>query len=434
MPLNAPSSSENFEASVYRRITWRLMPYLFLCYVLAYVNRVNVGFAKLQMMQSLDLSDTVYGFGAGFFFIGYFFLEVPSNMLLKRIGARRLLGSIMIIWGIVSAVTMFTGGVISYYVLRFLLGAVEAGFFPGVILYLTFWYTDKHRARMVALLMSAVPVSGMTAGPLSGWILTHFQGVAQLGGWQWLFLICGIPSSIAGLVTLLYLTDEPSQARWLSADEKKIVLERLRQEEERKSKTGKTSHRLVDVFKSPAVWLLSVVYFGITMGNYGIGFWLPQLIKDTLSKDPVTIGWLFALPWTVTLAAMYWLGRHSDATGERRWHLALSLIVAAAAFAVSAIPGIPGVLGFMALTVATAGIVSSFTVFWALPTAILSGTAAAAGIAWINSIGNLGGWLGPYAVGLIRDWTHSMTMALLTLSGAAMAAALIALYVTRKRA
>ncbi len=434
MPLNAPSSSENFEASVYRKITWRLMPYLFLCYVLAYVNRVNVGFAKLQMQQSLDMSDAVYGFGAGLFFIGYFFLEVPSNMLLKRIGARLLLGTIMIIWGIVSALTMFTGGETSYYVLRFLLGAVESGFFPGVILYLTFWYTDKHRARMVAILMSAVPISGMTAGPFSGWVLQHFQGVSHLGGWQWLFLLCGIPSSIAGLITLLFLTDEPAKARWLSADEKKIVLDRLREEEQRKQRTGKTSHRLVDVFRNPAVWLLSLVYFGITMGNYGIGFWLPQLIKDTLSKDPVTIGWLFALPWTVTLVAMYWLGHHSDATGERRWHLALSLILAAAAFAVSAIPGIPGVVGFMALTVATAGIVSSFTVFWALPTAILSGTAAAAGIAWINSIGNLGGYAGPYAVGLIRDATHSMTMALLTLSAAALAAALIALYMTRKRA
>ena len=420
------------EAATYSKITWHLMPYLFMCYMLAYVNRVNVGFAKIQMQQDLGMSDAVYGLGAGIFFIGYFLFEVPSNVVLRKIGARFLLGPIMILWGLVSAATMFAKGATSYYVLRFLLGAVESGFFPGVILYLTFWYAARHRARMVAIFMSAVPLSGLLAGPLCGWILKDLHGVSGLAGWQWLFLVTGLPSSIAGLVTLFFLTDEPEQAHWLSADEKKMVLARLQEEEQ--TKTGKRSHRLVDAFRSPAVWLLCLVYFGITAGNYGIGFWLPQVMKDTLTKDPVAIGWLFTIPSAVTVVAMFFVGRHSDATGERRWHFALSCMVAACAFAASAIPGIPGPVGFAALTLANAGTLSAFAVFWSLPTALLSGTAAAAGIAWINSVGNLAGYASPHAVGAIRDHTHSMTLALLALALAMLTAALVSLFVTRRDA
>ena len=321
--MSAPPPAS--EAATYSRITWRLMPYLFACYILAYVNRVNVGFAKIQMQQDLGMSDAVYGLGAGIFFIGYFLFEVPSNVVLRRVGARFLLGPIMILWGLVSAATMFAKGATSYYVLRFLLGAVESGFFPGVILYLTFWYAARHRARMVALFMSAVPLSGLLAGPLCGWILKDLHGVANLAGWQWLFLVTGIPSSMAGLVTLFFLTDEPAQAHWLSDGEKKMVLARLHEEEQ--TKTGPRTHRLVDAFRNPAVWLLCLVYFGITAGNYGIGFWLPQVMKETLTKDPVAIGWLFTIPSAVTVVAMFLVGRHSDATGERRWHFALSCIL-----------------------------------------------------------------------------------------------------------
>lgn len=432
----APSSVAGaaFEAATYRKITWRLMPYLFLCYVLAYVNRVNVGFAKLQMQSDLSMSDTVYGIGAGVFFIGYFFFEVPSNVLMQRLGARRLLGPIMILWGIVSTCTLFVKGELSYYILRFLLGAVESGFFPGVILYLTYWYTTKHRVKMVAAFMSAVPISGIIAGPASGWILKALNGTAGMSGWQWLFLVTGIPSSIAGIATLLFLTDTPKQAKWLSQPEKDLVERQIQEEEVSKKQKGAGQHRMIDAFRNADVWWLCLVYFGLTAGNYGIGFWLPQVIKETITKDPVMIGWLFALPWIFTIVVMFIVGHHSDKTGERRWHLTLSCLFSAVAFGVSAIPGIPGVWGLAALTVATAGILCGFTLFWAIPTGLLSGTAAAAGIAWINSVGNLAGYVSPYAVGEIRDRTHNMTPALLMLAGAEVVAAVVTLYVTRRRA
>lgn len=427
-----PTVTEAREAAIYRKITWRLMPYLFLCYMLAFVNRVNVGFAKLQMQTDLGFSDAVYGMGAGIFFVGYFFFEVPSNLLMQRMGARRLLGSIMIIWGAVSAATLLATGPLSYYALRFVLGAVESGFFPGVILYLTYWYASRHRARMAAIFVSAVPASGIIAGPISGWILNSMNGIGGMTGWQWLFLLCGIPSSLVGLFTFWFLTDDPAGARWLTNEEKKIVLRRLAEEEDGKKRAGGANHRLIDAFRSPQVWLFCLIYFGMTAGNYGISFWLPQVIKDTLSQNPVTIGWLFVIPWGTAAAAMIAVGQQSDQTGERRWHLVLSCLVGAAAFAASAIPGIPGVLGLMALSLATAGVMSTFSVFWALPTRLLSGTAAAAGIAWINSVGNLAGYVSPHAVGLIRDRTHSMTPALLSLAGILLVSAAVTWYVTRE--
>jgi D-galactonate transporter len=425
-------SSAEFETATYRKITWRLMPFLFLCYVLAYVDRVNVGFAKLQMQQDLGFSDAVFGAGAGIFFIGYFLFEVPANLIMRRVGARLWLGPIMIAWGIVSACTLFVSGATSFYAIRFLLGIVESGFFPGVILYLTYWYTGKHRGRIVAAFMSAIPVSGMFAGPLSGWIMARMIHGGRLTSWQWLFLLEGIPSLIVGALTLWFLQDSPAKAPWLNDKEKALVLERLEEEEQLKKQSGTGHHRLADVFRSPAVWLLAVVYFGITAGNYGITFWLPQVIKDTLTSDPAKIGWLFAIPWTVTVVAMFWFGRHSDSTGERRWHFATVCIVGAIAFAVSAVPGIPGVAGFLALTVAAAATLCSFTVYWSLPTALLSGTAAAAGIAWINSIGNLAGFASPYLVGAVRDRTHSMTAALAVLSALELLSAVVALWVVRK--
>jgi len=411
------------------------MPYLFLCYVLAYVDRVNVGFAKLQMQQDLGMSDSVYGIGAGIFFIGYFIFEVPANMMLQRIGARLWIGPIMIAWGLVSTCTLFVKGASSYYALRFLLGIVESGFFPGVILYLTYWYTGRHRARMVALFMSAVPISGVLAGPISGWILDRMEGVGYLSSWQWLFLVEGIPSVAAGLVTLYFLTDNPVKAAWLAEKEKKLVLQRLEEEEELKKKAGQGGrHRLIDAFKSTPVWLLSLAYFGITAGNYGISFWLPQVIKETITENTISIGWISVIPWAASAIAMIAFGHHSDATGERRWHMALAATMGALAFVASAIPGIGGAAGIAALTVATAALMCQFAVFWALPTAILSGSAAAAGIAWINSIGNLAGYVSPSAVGIIRDQTHSMIPALLALAGAQLMTACMTLYVTRRRA
>jgi len=428
------SEASQIEAAVYRKITWRIMPFLFLCYVLAYVDRINVGFAKLQMQQALGMSDSIYGIGAGIFFIGYFIFEVPANLMLQKLGARRWIGPIMIAWGIVSACTLFVRGTYSFYSLRFLLGIVESGFFPGVVLYLTYWYTQKHRARMIAMFMSAVPISGIFAGPISGWILARMSGAGHLAGWQWLFLVEGIPSVLAGVVTLYFLTDRPSKAQWLTEDEKKLVLLRIEEEEELKKKAGQARHRLIDAFSSVPVWLLSLVYFGMTAGNYGITFWLPQVIKETLTQDLQTIGLISAIPGVASVVAMLAWGRHSDKTGERRWHMALAAIIGTAAFAVSAIPGISGAAGMAALTIASAALMCQFAVFWSLPTAILSGSAAAAGIAWINSIGNLAGYASPHAVGYIRDQTHSMIPALLALCGAQLVTVILTLIVTRKRA
>jgi D-galactonate transporter len=421
-----------FESATYRKITARLIPYLFVCYILAYIDRVNVGFAKLQMQQDLGMSDAVYGFGAGIFFIGYFFFEVPANMIMQKIGARFWIGPIMIAWGIVSACTLFVSGSLSFYALRFLLGIVESGFFPGVILYLTYWYTRKHRVKMIAAFMTAVPLSGVVAGPISGWILGRLGGSAGLTSWQWLFLVEGIPSVLAGMLTLSFLSDGPEKAKWLTEEERVLVLGRLKEEEDLKLDAGHANHRLTDVFRSPAVWLLCLVHFGLVGSNYGISFWLPQVIKDTLTRSTIAIGWLSVIPWAAAAIAMNLVGRHSDRTGERRWHLALAGLVVAIAFALSAVPGISGPAGLAALTFATMGIMSGLVVFWALPTSILSGSAAAAGIAWINAVGNLAGYVSPYVVGMIRDATHSMTAALLFLSGLALLSSLLTLYVARK--
>jgi len=284
---------------------------------------------------------------------------------------------------------------------------------------------------MVAVFMSAIPLSGVIAGPISGWIMARMSGAGHLAAWQWLFLLEGIPSFCAGVVTLFFLTDSPAQAKWLDDAEKRLILARLQEEEGIKMRSGQGGHRLADAFRSPAVWLLGLAYFGLTCGNYGLSFWLPQVIKEGVTANPLWIGWITVIPWGVSAAAMIVVGRHSDATGERRWHFALSCFLLAAGFAASAIPAIPGPLQLAGLTLVAIGVMCGQSLFWSLPTALLSSTAAAAGIAWINSVGNLGGYASPYFVGMIRDRTHSMTPALLLLSAVALLPAFLGLYVAR---
>jgi len=401
------------------------MPLLFVCYILAYLDRVNVGFAKLQMQQDLGMSDSVYGTAAGIFFIGYFFFEVPANILLQRLGAKVWLGSIMVLWGIVSAATMFVKTPGTFYLLRLLLGIVESGFFPGVILYLTFWYARRHRARMVATFMTAIPLSGVVGGAVSGWILKNMSTTGGLRGWQWLYLLEGLPSVVAGVVAVLFLENGPQEATWLTPDQKRVLTERLAEEERNKTLEGHNSKSMLDAFRSPVVWLLCLVYFGFVMGNYGLGFWLPQIISETITKDPLKIGLLSVIPWGIAAISMVLVGHHSDKTGERRWHIAIAGFCGALAFAASAIPGISGLVGLAALTIAAAGVNASVATFWSLPTGFLSSTAAAAGIAWINSVGNLAGYVSPFLVGRIRDATHSMLYALLLLAGCCLVAAAI---------
>jgi sugar phosphate permease len=413
----------------YRKVTRRLIPFLFACYILAYVDRVNVGFAKLQMQSDLRMSDTVYGFGAGLFFIGYFLLEVPANMMLRRFGARRWLGPIMIAWGLVSAATMFVQGTASFYLLRFLLGVVECGFFPGVMLYLTFWYPHHRRARIVALIITANPLSGVLAGPVSGWILSRAHGFAGLRSWQMLFLVEGVPSIAAGIATLLFLTDGPARASWLNEDERALIARDLEREEQAKRRQGVLALRFRDAFGSGKVWLLCLAFFGIQMGNYGLAFWLPQILRDTLTGDPLIIGLTSTIPWGCAAVAMIFYAHHSDRTGERRWHVALGIGIAGITLAMGGLPRLPGLPGLALLTCTTVALMCTQAVFWSLPTSVLSGAAAAAGIAWINSVGNLAGYVSPYLVGRIRDTTGSMTPAYIVLGGSCLLASAVVLAV-----
>ncbi len=422
-----------FEEATYRKVAWRLLPVLFLCYVLAYLDRVNVGFAKLQMQKDLGFSDTVYGIGAGVFFIGYFLFEVPSNLILERVGAKIWIARIMILWGLVSAGMMFTSGEATFYAFRFVLGVAEAGFFPGIILYLTYWFTRVHRARMVAGFMTAITLSGVIGGPVSGLILSRFSGAAGLAGWQWLYLLEGLPSVVVGLLVLGLLDDGPAKAKWLSDDEKELLLRRIEEERKLIVEEGAGHHRLADAFRSGRLWLHALIYFCVVMGLYGISFWLPSILSETMTSDPWRIGLLTAIPWGASAVVMLLVGRHSDRTGERRWHTALPALVAGAAFATSAVTGVSAVQSFAALTVATCGVMAAVSCFWALPTAFLSGTAAAAGIAAINSIGNLAGYVSPFVVGRVRDQTGSMSAALLVLAFSLSAAGLLTIWGARPR-
>jgi sugar phosphate permease len=421
----------DFETATYRKVTRHLIPFLFGCYILAYVDRVNVGFAKLQMQQDLGMSETVYGIGAGIFFLGYFLFEIPSNLILQRIGARFWLGPIIVAWGIVSACTVFVRSSGEFYALRFLLGIMESGFFPGVILYLTYWYTRKQRARMVAIFVSANPLSGVFAGPISGAILKHMTGVGGLRAWQWLFLLEGIPSVIAGLITMWYLVSKPRDAVWLSAEEKALVERRLHEEEEAKKSEGH-ARKLFDAFRSGRLWLLAIVYFGFQMGNYGLWFWLPQTLKDTITQDPALIGLLSAIPWASAALSMVFYAHHSDVTGERRWHIAAGAGLSALAFGLSAVSGLSGGVGLVLSALAAIGIMCGQTVYWALPTGMLSGAAAAAGIAWISSLGGLAGYVSPYIIGRVRDATGNMGIGQLVLSASCLASALCVLLVSRR--
>lgn len=412
---------------LYRRVSWRLMPFLFLCFVAAYLDRVNVGFAKLQMLSELRFSDTVYGIGAGIFFVGYFLFEVPSNLLMTRTGARLWIARIMISWGVISAAMMFVDGVASFYVLRFLLGAAEAGFFPGVILYLTYWYPAHRRARMVALFMSGVAVAGVVGGPLSGWIMKAFAGYHGLSGWRWLFLLEGVPSVLLGVWTLFYLDDGIRSAGWLGEDDKRKLEQAIAED-------GKQQRHLplAALFRNGRVWLLALVYFLFVMGLYGVSFWLPQLVRNSGVDDVFTIGLLTAIPYVVAAVAMVLAARHSDRSGERRWHAAVAALAGAAGLVVATLYSDNTVLAMAGLSVATAGILSTFPIFWSLPTAMLGGAAAAAGIALINSVGNLAGFVSPYLVGAIKDATHSTASGIYLLAASLVAGAVLVLAAVRE--
>jgi len=411
------------EAAVISRLTWRLMPFLLLLYIVAYLDRINVGFAALQMREELKFSDNVYGLGAGMFFAGYFLFQVPSNLVLQRVGARRWMCILMMVWGVVSSSMIFVSNTQEFYALRFLLGAAEAGFFPGVIFYLKTWFPAQARARTVARFMTAAPLSGVVGGPLSGALLElHLK--AGLAGWQWMFLMEGIPAVLLGVVTLFYLVDSPAEAVWLSGTEREWLLETLGREQ----KVVPTSGGTFNALKMGRIWMLALVYFGLNTVSYGISLWLPKMIKSLSGVSNFTVGVLSAIPYVAAAVAMVVVGLHSDRAGERRWHTALPAFAGAIALSMAAYSTSVGPSIFL-ISVAVLGVFSMMGPFWAMPTSLLSGAAAAAGIAFINSVGNLGGFAGPYVIGVVRASTGQFKGGLLLVSGALAVSGTVALLV-----
>jgi len=401
------TSSDPVGDSLYRKIAWHIMPILVIGYIIAYVDRVNVSFAKLQMLTDLKFSDSVYGVGAGIFFLGYFAFEIPSNIMLHKVGARVWICRVVVTWGVVSALTALVRTPMQFYTARLLLGVAEAGFFPGMILYLTYWFPAHRRASMVALLMAGNPISGIIGGPLSGFILHHFAGSKGIAGWQWLFILEAVPAILLGGVIFVFLDARVDEAKWLSEQERAAVAAEIRAEA-----VSKIHVSIRSAFTSPRIWLFSAIFFGMEMGSYAVGFWQPTIIRQSGVSDAFHIGMLTTVPYTCALISMMFVGRHSDRTRERRWHIIVPNIVAAIGFIVCAQAGSNTPIAMSGLVLAVAGVITGLAMFWALPTSFLGGNAAAAGIALINCTGNLGGFFSPTIIGFLKTYTGTLNSGL----------------------
>ena len=413
---------EKERRELYGRVTWRLVPFFCLCYLAAYLDRINVGLAKLQMQQDLGFSETVYGLGAGLFFVGYILFEVPSNLVLARMGARLWIARIMITWGLISGATMFVSTPMQFYVLRFLLGVAEAGFFPGVMLYLTYWYPTRMRSKIMALFLIGLPLASLVGAPLSGWIMTAFAGVRGHAGWQWLFFLEAIPSVVLGLLVFVYLPNGIESAKWLSPREKGLLRGSLDSD-----KLAESHHSLWAALSSGRVWLLGMIDLSLMMSTYAISFWLPTIIREAGVKSPADIGLLTAIPNAFAIAALLLCGISSDRHRERRWHIVLPALAGAAAMAMSTLYTGHVLATVLLFSLATAGIMAAFPVFWCLPATFLTGPAAAAGIALIASIANLGGFAATYVLGWLKDLTHSSSAGLLLFAACLVAGSLLTL-------
>ena len=420
---------DTLEQRTMARVSARLLPFLIVCYFVAYLDRVNVSFASLTMNKDLGLSASAYGLGAGVFFLAYAVFEVPSNLLLARFGARRWIARIMVTWGITSGAMAFIGNETWFYVVRFLLGVAEAGFFPGMIFYLTLWFPVAYRARVIGYFMAAIPLSTVIGAPISSALL-GLEGVLGVHGWQWLFILEAVPALLLSVVVLFYLTDKPADAGWLSDDERRWLADRLAAEE--RQREAARHYSVLQALLNPRVLALSLVYFGVVAANYGLSFFLPQIVK-TFGMSNLQTGFVSAIPYVVGVIGIVWWGRHSDAKLERRFHTGFAIFIAAAGLTAAAFLNDP-TAKMVAFSVAGFGIFGCLPVFWTLPTAFLSGAAAAGGIAIINSIGNLAGFVGPSVMGMIKDSTGSFTNGLLVLAAVAVVALVIVLLLRHDKA
>lgn len=417
------------QSEIFRKVTWKLIPFLVFLFILAWIDRINVGFAKLAMLSDLQFSEAVYGLGAGIFFIGYFFFEVPSNLLLEKIGARVTLARITILWGLTSICMAFVNSEVTFYLLRFLLGVFEAGFFPGVVLYLTYWFPAKQRAKINGLFMTSFAIAGVIGGPIAGLIMDKMVGgIGGFANWQWLFILEGIPSVIAGFFVLKYLPASPTKAKFLNPSEQNFIIATIQAEAMDPSKHS--SFR--SLFSNKKVWLCAAIYFCIVSGNATIAFWTPSVVQALGIQNNLTIGLISAIPFIVGTFAMVWNGAHSDKTGERRYHCAMAALIASIGLFGTGLFMDNLYLAMISLTIASAGILAAFPVFWSIPTLFLAGTAAAGGIALINSIGNLAGFVAPYMIGFLKTTTNSLSSGLFFVAVLELIACLLVLKALKK--
>ncbi len=419
------------EKRVMRKLTRRIVPFVMLLYFIAYLDRVNIGFAALTMNDDIGLSAAAFGFGAGIFFIGYFLFEVPSNLILHRVGARIWIARIMVTWGLISGAMALVQGPVSFYVLRFLLGAAEAGFFPGIILYLSYWFPARHRAGVTAFFMAAVPISIAIGSPISGALLT-MDGILGLHGWQWLFIVEAAPAVLLTGAVLTYMTDRPEKAKWLNDEEREWLVAEMKAEEESVTQDH-GSESALRALANPWVLSLALVYFGTSAGLYTVGIWSPQIIAEQ-GVGPVATGFINAIPPIFAVVAMVLWARHSDRTGERNWHVVGACLFAAAGLTLAAFSSTL-MLVVVSLILVSAGVSSAKPPLWSIPTQFLAGAAAATGIATINSIGNLGGFAGPFIIGWIKESTGGFEGGLLAVAAMLVfsAALILVLGTIRKR-
>ncbi len=408
--------------ATYKKVALRFIPFLMICYVVAYLDRINIGIAKLNMLSDLQFSEEIYGLGAGLFFIGYFLFEVPSNIIMHKIGPKVWIARIMVTWGIISALMIFVTQPWQFYVLRFFLGIAEAGFYPGVILFLTYWFPNRRRGKVTALFQAGIPVAGIIGSPLSGWLMATFDQVNGHHGWQWMFVLEAIPTIPLAIIALCLLNNNVQDAKWLSTAQRELILKEIQQDNHNKEHLP-----FLKILADKRVWKIICMTFPAMAGLYTLGFYLPTLIRDAGAEGSLMIGLLCAIPYTVAIVSMILVGRSSDLRVERRWHLAIVLLMGAIGLLLSVWFGKNLTMVVIALSIAAAGIISFSPIMWTIPTAFLGGITAAAAIGVINSLANLGGFVSPYLIGFITDTFHSPEYAIYIIAASLVCSALLAL-------